>query len=85
MKKIVLLIAILCLLQITKAQKNQNVYFFKNSGKEVQIKDSADYVRIIQELDSGETNFNLLEFYFKVEEFEIKVRWFLTTLSVLPV
>ena len=63
MKKIVLLIAILCLLQITKAQKNQNVYFFKNSGKEVQIKDSADYVRVIQELDSGETNFNLLEFY----------------------
>ena len=63
MKKIILLIAILCLLQITKAQKNQNVYFFKNSGKEVKTKESADYIRVIQEPDSGETNFNLLEFY----------------------
>lgn len=54
---------ILSLGEITKAQKtskNQNVYFLKNNGKEVSVKDSADYVRVIQEPDSGEVNFNLL-------------------------
>lgn len=66
MKKIILLFAILCYSQFTnaqQAQKNQNIYFFKNNGKEVDTKDSADYARIIQEPDSGETNFMLLEFY----------------------
>ena len=66
MKKIILLFTILCSLQLTKAQKaqkNQNVYFFKNNGKEVNSKDSADYIRVIQEPDSGEVNFVLQEFY----------------------
>ena len=63
-----------------KAQKKQNVYFFKNNGVEV-IKDSADFVRMIQEPDSGETNFNLLEYHMngkrktlgKVSAFEPKI------------
>lgn len=63
MKKIVLLFVILCSFQIAKAQKKQNVYFFKNNGKEVNVKDSADFVRVVQEPDSGETNFVLLEYY----------------------
>lgn len=45
-----------------KAQKKQNVYFLKNSGVEV-VKDSADFVRVITEPDSGETNFGLIEYY----------------------
>lgn len=63
MKKTVLLFVILCTLQIAKAQKKQNVYYLKNNGKEVNLKDSADFIRIIQEPDSGETNFILQEFY----------------------
>lgn len=44
------------------AQK-QNIYFLKNDGREVKLKDSADFIRIIQEPDSGSTNFKVLEFY----------------------
>lgn len=44
------------------AQKKQNVYFLKNNGLEV-VKDSADFIRIIQEPDSGETNFVFLEYH----------------------
>jgi TonB family protein len=63
MKKGILLFAIMLSMMIAKAQKKQNVYFFKNNGKEVNVKDSADYIRVIQEPDSGETNFVLLEYY----------------------
>jgi TonB family protein len=45
------------------AQKKQNVYFLKNNGREVAVKDSADFIRIIQEPDSGSTEFILMEFY----------------------
>jgi TonB family protein len=44
------------------AQK-QNVYFLKNDGREVKLKDSADFIRIIQEPDSGSNNFKVLEYY----------------------
>ncbi len=63
MKNTILLFSLCFVLSIANAQKKQNVYYLKNSGKEVDLKDSADYVRIIQEPDSGEVNFNLLEFY----------------------
>jgi len=45
------------------AQKKQNIYFLKNSGKEVSVKDSADYIRVIEEPDPGETYFTIREFY----------------------
>ncbi len=66
MKKLIAFFIILFSLQLAKAQKapkNQNVYYLKNDGKEVALKDSADYIRVIQEPDSGEINFNFLEFY----------------------
>lgn len=63
MKNIFILFTLLFTLSVVKAQKKQNVYFFKNNGKEVNTKDSADFVRIIQEPDSGETDFLLQEFY----------------------
>ncbi|WP_053058392.1 energy transducer TonB [Pedobacter sp. BMA] len=47
----------------TYAQKAQNVYLFKDNGKQVADKADADYIRIIQEPDSGNTNFKLLEYY----------------------
>ncbi len=56
---------ILCLLlnTATFAQKKQNIYFLKNDGREVRLKDSADFIRIIQEPDSGSVHYNLYEFY----------------------
>lgn len=63
MKKIILLFVLAFFLLSARAQKKQNVYYFKNDGKEVSVKDSADYIRIIQEPDSGETNFVFHEFY----------------------
>ena len=44
------------------AQKKQNIYFLK-AERIVSSKDSADYIRIIQEPDSGSTNFLLFEYY----------------------
>lgn len=45
------------------AQKKQNVYFLDKKGKIVANKDSAEYIRIIQEPDSGSVNYVLQEFY----------------------
>lgn len=45
------------------AQKKQNVYFLKNNGSQVKLIDSADFIRIIQEPDSGSIFFNLFEYY----------------------
>lgn len=49
------LISILCLLffQAAVAQKDTSVYYFKNSGKHVSTKDSADYFVIILPPDSS--------------------------------
>lgn len=63
MKKILCVFSLVFTLSIAHAQKKQNVYFFKDNGKEVAIKDSADFIRVIQEPDSGDVNFPLQEFY----------------------
>jgi TonB family protein len=63
MKKIILLVFLCIMFSKAYAQKKQNIYFLKNNGKKVALKDSADYIRVIQEPDSGETAFILREFY----------------------
>lgn len=55
-------ISFLCLFIGAHAQR-QNVYFMKNDGREVKERDSADFIRIVQEPDSGNVNFKLLEYY----------------------
>ncbi len=45
------------------AQKKQNVYFLKNDGRYVDAKDSADFIRIVSEPDSGTQLYNITEFY----------------------
>ncbi|WP_029281780.1 energy transducer TonB [Pedobacter sp. R20-19] len=45
------------------AQKSQNIYFLKNNGDQVETKAKADFIRIIEEPDSGDTRFKLFEFY----------------------
>lgn len=43
--------------------QRQNVYFLKNNGKYVDVRDSADYIRIVREPDSASTLYNVFEFY----------------------
>ena len=62
MKKLALFLVLLSAFVSASAQKKQNVYFLKNSGREV-VRDSADFIRVIQEPDSGSAYFSLLEFY----------------------
>ena len=45
------------------AQKRRNVYFFRNDGKHITTRDSADYIRIVEEPDSGSTLYNVFEYY----------------------
>ncbi|MGY4538688.1 TonB family protein [Mucilaginibacter sp. UYNi724] len=52
-----LLISSVCFAQ------RQNVYFFKDNGREVDVKDSADYIRVVSEPDSGSTLYNVIEYY----------------------
>lgn len=63
MKKLILLLVLTGVLGLAQAQKRQNVYFLKNNGINVATRDSADYIRIIQESDSGEVNYKLMEYY----------------------
>jgi len=43
--------------------QRQNVYFLKYNGKYVDVRDSADYIRIVREPDSASTLYNVFEFY----------------------
>lgn len=45
------------------AQKKQNVYFLKDDGRAVKLRDSADYIRVIEEPDSGAVNYNVYEYF----------------------
>ncbi len=54
---VLLFITSLCFAQ------RQNVYFLKNNGKHVEVRDSADYIRVVREPDSGAVNFNVFEYY----------------------
>ena len=49
--------------QSALAQKKQNTYFLKFNGQHVDVKDSADFIRIIQEPDSGSLNFKVFEYF----------------------
>ncbi|MEO8884675.1 MAG: TonB family protein [Mucilaginibacter sp.] len=48
---------------ITTFAQKQNIYFVKNDGSLVQTKDSADFVRVVAEPDSGTTLYNITEYY----------------------
>lgn len=62
-KSLFLTISCFLYLALSFAQKKQNIYYLKDSGVEVSVKDSADFIRIIQEPDSGSVFYNLLEYY----------------------
>lgn len=58
-----LIIIILLFVATACFAQRQNVYFLKNNGIYVQQRDSADYIRIVSEPDSGSTLYNVFEFY----------------------
>ncbi|WP_259071585.1 TonB family protein [Mucilaginibacter sp. X4EP1] len=66
MKFLYTLIFLLALSQCL-AQK-QNVYYLKNDGRYVDVRDSADYIRVVREPDSASTLYNVFEFYKKGEK-----------------
>ncbi len=45
------------------AQTRMNVYFLKNDGHYVNNRDSADFIRIVSEPDSGSKLYNVSEYY----------------------
>jgi TonB family protein len=57
-----LLLTILCICTGTFAQK-QNVYLIKDNGQYVDLRDSADYIRLVQEPDQGSALFIIKEYY----------------------
>ncbi|WP_419802446.1 energy transducer TonB [Mucilaginibacter sp.] len=54
---------IACFLVLNGFAQKQNVYFLKNDGRYVDLKDSADFVRIVREPDSGSVLYNVMEYY----------------------
>nr|WP_081987701.1 energy transducer TonB [Pedobacter glucosidilyticus] len=62
MKNLIMLLLML-IAYSTYAQEKQYTYYFKKNGKQVQEKDSADYIRTISPPDSGETHYKLVEYY----------------------
>ena len=48
---------------LVNAQKKQNVYYVSDQDVIVDMIDSASYVRIVQEPDSGSNLYNLFEYY----------------------
>ncbi len=62
MPKFFLSISFLVISSFCFAQKH-NDYFLKNNGEHVDNIDSADFIRIVSEPDSGSKLYNVLEFY----------------------
>jgi antitoxin component YwqK of YwqJK toxin-antitoxin module len=62
MKKLLLSIFVVLSFFTVSGQKKQNVYYLKNDLRVVD-QDSADFIRIIQEPDSGSTLYTLFEIY----------------------
>ncbi len=54
---------IACFFVLNGFAQKQNVYFLKNDGRYVDKKDSADYIRIVREPDSGTVLYNVLDYY----------------------
>jgi TonB family protein len=60
MKRLITLALFFCALT---AFAQKRIYFFKDNGKYVTNRDSADYIRIVSEPDSGTVLYNVTEFY----------------------
>jgi TonB family protein len=62
LKALIPLISCLFYFHEASAQR-RNIYFFKDNGTEVKVRDSADFIRVVSEPDSGSTLYNVVELY----------------------
>lgn len=58
-----ILIGLFFLSVVCFGQKKQNIYFLKDDGSAVKLKENADFIRVIQEPDSGSIFYSFYEFY----------------------
>jgi hypothetical protein len=63
MKRLFLLFILIASFLVSPAQKKRNIYYLKDNGTKVAVKDSADFFRIIEEPDSGSNLYNMFEVY----------------------
>lgn len=63
MKKLILFVFFSLILFIQAEAQKKNVYFIKNNGNYVNQRDSADFIRVVQEPDSGTKLYIVKEFY----------------------
>lgn len=63
MNKIRFLILIFVFISLGSAAQRQNLYFLKNSGQYVKLRDSADYLRIVKEPEEGSELYGVTEHY----------------------
>lgn len=63
MRRILIVVICLCLAQALFAQKRRTAYFLKKDGSYVNIPDSAEYIRVVSEPDSGSKLYNVQEYY----------------------
>jgi len=58
------LFVLCCLLYFSQSfAQRRNVYYFKNSGDKVKLLDSADFIRVVSEPDSGTKLYNVHDYY----------------------
>jgi TonB family protein len=57
------LLCILLFLYAGASAQKQNVYFIKDNGQYVDIRDSADYIRIVREPETGTDLYPVTEYY----------------------
>ncbi|MCJ8208195.1 TonB family protein [Mucilaginibacter sp. RS28] len=58
-----LLFLLFTLVTFAQKPKRRNIYFYKNDNTRVESADSADYIQIVSEPDSGSQLYNVEEFY----------------------
>jgi TonB family protein len=63
MNKATFLFFCFILMFISANAQRQNRYFLKNNGQYVKLRDSADYLRIVQEPDQGSELYKINEYY----------------------
>ncbi|WP_316811625.1 energy transducer TonB [Pedobacter heparinus] len=63
MNKIRFLFTVFLFTALTATAQRQNRYFLKNNGQYVKLRDSADYLRIVQEPDPGSELYKVNEYY----------------------
>lgn len=63
MNKALFLFSPLLFVSVVVSAQRQNTYFLKNNGQQVKVRDSADYIRIVEEPDAGSELYKVNEYY----------------------